>query len=225
MKNLSILKNYLVPDNKKDRIVLFGIYSGLKLEINLRDKLQVYLGLWERETYPYIKKNLKNTEWFIDVGSGDGELCLLFLKKSGVSVIYAFDPLVECTDQMIKDLKVNSLSNDSRLNISNMYVGNSQYDNYVKLDDISIDTKKNGFIKIDVEGFELDVLKSGKSILKNDKINLLIETHSMELEKECISYLNSLNYKIKIINNAWWRFFLPEYRPSDHNRWLWASKS
>ena len=79
-------------------------------------------------------------------------------------------------------------------------------------------------IKIDVEGAELDVLKSGNSILNNENVNLLIETHSKDLENDCVNFLENLNFNIKIIKNAWWRIFIPEYRPVDHNRWLWATK-
>jgi len=222
---LSKIKNYLVPDLIRERTVLFGIYRGLKLEINLRDKLQVYLGLWERETYPFINRSLRNTDWFIDIGSGDGELCILFLKKSFVPRVYAFDPLTQSTDQMKKDLYNNGITNDTRLIVSNKLVGNTCSDNFIKMDDICVDNDKNGFIKIDVEGSELDVLKSGSSIINSSNISLLIETHSKNLEDECISYLSNLNYNTQIIYNAWWRILIPEFRPTDHNRWLWASKS
>ncbi len=222
---ISKIKNYIVSDLPKERTVLFGIYRGLKLEINLRDKLQVYLGLWERETYPYINRSFKKSNWFIDIGSGDGELCILFLKSTLVSKVYAFDPLINSTDQMKNDMLRNGISKDSRLIVSNKLVGNNQNENYIKMDNIEVDYNKNGFIKIDVEGSELDVLESGKSLLNYDKVDLLIETHSKQLEDECITYLRNLNYNTQIIYNAWWRILVPEYRPTGHNRWLWASKS
>ena len=221
---LSKIKNYFVPDISRERSVLFGIYRGLKLDINLRNKLQVYLGLWERETFPYLTKSIQDTEWFIDVGSGDGELCILFLLKSSVEVVYAFDPLTQCTDRMKDDLSINGIADDGRLKVSNKLVGNGPGKGFIKLDEIVLRNNKKGFIKIDVEGAELDVLKSGNSILNNENVNLLIETHSKDLENDCVNFLENLNFNIKIIKNAWWRIFIPEYRPVDHNRWLWATK-
>jgi len=29
----------------------------------------------------------------------------------------------------------------------------------------------------------------------------------------------------QIIKDAWWRVIVPEMRPIEHNRWLWATKN
>jgi Methyltransferase FkbM domain len=93
-------------------------------------------------------------------------------------------------------------------------------DNQVRLDSLSV-PETNGFVKIDVDGAELDVLSSGETLLRFLRPYLLIETHSQDLETHCIGFLASLGYNVSIIRNAWWRIFLPEQRIA-HNRWLWA---
>ena len=95
---------------------------------------------------------------------------------------------------------------------------------YVTLDSLNLDRDKPGFIKIDVDGPECDVLDSGARLLSKADVCLLVETHSLELELGCIDRLEKLGYVCSVIRNAWWRIFVPEQRPIAHNRWLWAEK-
>lgn len=48
-------------------------------------------------------------------------------------------------------------------------------------------------IKVDVEGSELDVLKSAHDVLTRSRPRLCIETHSNVLYQDCAAFLNSLN--------------------------------
>ena len=67
-----------------------------------------------------------------------------------------------------------------------------------KLDSFNI--KKIDFIKIDVQGFELEVLKGSTNTLLNNSPILCIEEDSPETSKT-IPFLESLNYKIIDIIN------------------------
>jgi Methyltransferase FkbM domain len=75
---------------------------------------------------------------------------------------------------------------------------------HIELHQLDISRVVRGLIKIDVDGFELDVLQSGKSLFSAGKVDLLVETHSFELEKSCIEWLQVRGYNCKIIKNAWW---------------------
>jgi len=75
---------------------------------------------------------------------------------------------------------------------------------------------------IDVDGGELDVLSSGINLLADARPAVLVETHSIELERDCIGMLEKLRYRCEIIKNAWWRTVIPDLRPTQHNRWLFA---
>ena len=87
-----------------------------------------------------------------------------------------------------------------------------------------LEAKEPIFIKMDIDGGELEALQSCTSILTNKTCLLVIETHSDQLEKDCIFHLSNLGYNCKIIPNAWWRIFLPELRPIEHNHWFYAKK-
>jgi hypothetical protein len=55
------------------------------------------------------------------------------------------------------------------------------------------------FIKVDVEGAELDVLKGAVTILKNQSPIIYLETHNVHrpgVDEECRSFLTSLGYRM-----------------------------
>jgi hypothetical protein len=104
-------------------------------------------------------------------------------------------------------------------------VGTANHPNYLFLDALELEKTERGFIKIDVEGHEMDVLQSGERLLCSATVDLLIETHSKILEEQCLKWLVSKGYHCEVIMNAWWRAMIPEKRPIDHNRWLWATNA
>lgn len=79
-------------------------------------------------------------------------------------------------------------------------------------------------IKIDVEGAELDVLKGAEQTLRRLPCGVVVETHALHLEKECLALLQGLGYQTRIVRNGWYRALLPETRKIPHNRWLVATK-
>jgi SAM-dependent methyltransferase len=219
---LSSIKMQLVNNVPKPREVLSGPFKGLKFSINLASQSQLYLGLWERETYPAIEQAGGQATWFVDVGAGSGELCCYFAKRENVRQIFAIDPLERDMALAKSNAALNRIS-DGRITYLKKFIAVDTADNAMRLDDLSLGDGP-GFIKIDVDGFEMDVLRSGPTLLARNNVSLLIETHSADLERKCISFLQAMNYRCGIINNASWRWLVPEQRPIEHNRWLSAAK-
>jgi hypothetical protein len=81
------------------------------------------------------------------------------------------------------------------------------------------------FVKIDVDGAELEVLDGMRGTLRKVGPSLVVETHSGELEQECAALLASASYRVRVRRNALWRVLYPEMRPIEHNRWLVAELS
>ena len=52
-------------------------------------------------------------------------------------------------------------------------------------------------MKIDVEGFELDVLEGAVETIKKYHPKIIIETHSKELEKKTKEFLSRFDYRLK----------------------------
>ena len=75
-------------------------------------------------------------------------------------------------------------------------------DSYHRLDDFILaeNLKKVDFLKLDVDGYELDVLSSGENFLKNNKPVIFIEIAPYLYPefgyncKELVSFIQKLNY-------------------------------
>ena len=73
----------------------------------------------------------------------------------------------------------------------------------IKLDEINF-TNKISFIKIDVEGHELNVIEGAKETIRKHRPNLLVEIeekHSHKKLSESLKYIENLRYKTYILSN------------------------
>lgn len=152
----------------------------------------------------YVNKN-KN---ILDVGGCIGVMSLILSQLTSKKV-YVYEPNPEAFYFLMQNIKQNNVKNVVPYNLG---IGNklkktkilhSADDNIgqtllcleendlknnkigvevdlIKLDDIKI--KNIGFIKIDVEGYELEVLKSGKKLLTNNEMVVAVEYHGFDVK-------------------------------------------
>ena len=184
-KELKIVERY--SDTSKDAIDI-GVYRGVysyKLAQNFK---KVHAFEPNPLLYPYLEKNLKkiikNLKLYniaLSDSNGTGELRLPLRSKSFFK---------------------NNIEELYKLGAATMHPNNhiGKYKKVPikmgKLDDI-INDDKIGFIKIDVEGHEKNVLLGGRSIINRDKPVLLIEIEERHTKipiKETINFIKNLNY-------------------------------
>lgn len=221
-KNLSKLKHLFLPRGRNPREIKTGLFKGLKFDLDFQCDSQLYFGFFEREISGWVKKLSNNINTAIDIGVAYGEYTLFFLRNTKTKKIFAFDPSEETRSFLIRNLKLNGYDNDPRFILISKFLGCDN--NTTRLDSIVSEIIEPCLIKMDVDGAELDILKGSQKILSLLKCSWVIETHSKELENDCIKLLNEANYKTMTIRNAWWRIIIPEQRPIKHNRWLVAFK-
>src|SRR5262245_50733883 len=185
------IKGAILPTGPRVVTIPFGLYRGLRLNIDFQFQLQFYLGLYEPETNRAIRSVLHRAQWMIDIGAGHGELSILF-KRAGATVV-AVEPWTR-PYLIYENIQANNISLDG-VCVLEKSVGNNQEGGYTSLDAIPVDHSSFGFIKIDVEGGELDVLRSGMTLLANARPALLVETHSIELEHDCMALLDEFQYR------------------------------
>lgn len=219
------LKKMLISNKVDFYSIKFGIAKGLKFELNPSHSSQIIWGLNELEIHSYFKKYALKTDFILDIGAAFGYYSLIYRKINRQGKIFAFEPGVgRFHKQIVSNFNKSGYSMENIELIGKM-VGCSNDNDFVKIDDY-FSNKKNQKIlfKIDVDGGELDVLKSGFNSFKNNECYFIIETHSPQLEKDCIEFMKENGYQTKIIKNAWYRKFVPENRPLELNRWFIAYK-
>jgi hypothetical protein len=219
---LSRIKSALITSGRKPRHVRWGLYSGLTLDLDLATETQIYLGLWERETYRFIRSAVIRSRWLVDIGAAKGELSILAATQPNITKVIACEPLGREVDILRANVKLNSAALKVPIDVVLKRVGTEGRPDTVPLDSLAVDRACPGLVKIDVDGAEMDVLRSGLGLLKSGAATLLVETHSKSLEHACVAFLADHDYQYRIIRNGWWRIIVPEQRVGDQNRWLWA---
>jgi len=219
---LSGIKSLLVPSGKRPRTIKGGEFKGLAMRLDLRSQTQVWLGLSEREVFSYLRTFAQRARTGIDIGAAEGEYALYFLSRPNMKHVLAFDPSEGFPREINENLALNGFRDDRRAILKKQYVTNFDDETHCTLDSAAADLEGPFVVKIDVDGGEAEVLKGAARLLGRDDVGWIIETHSIDLERECEGILKASGLKTSIVKNAWWRTVVPEVRPCAHNRWLVA---
>jgi hypothetical protein len=221
---LAGLKNLLTSPERKPYRILTGSFSGIVMGLSLRSQAQVYLGLFERETYPWINRLSKGISTAVDIGVAHGEYTIYFLTKTKATKVFAFEPDTGCVPLIDRNLELNRVDRQSgRLELSTKCVGMSDTQEEIRLDTLAGSLHAPCFVKMDVDGAEEHILKGATVFNSLPDVRWLIETHSRELEIACVGILTAAGFETRIVPYAWWRVFVPELRPSG-SHWLAAWK-
>lgn len=192
------------------------------------EKSIYFCGSYEMGTIYFLKKVLRENDIYLDVGANIGVLCIAASKFVGRNgKVYAFEPEMEMFSILQENVKLNRLENIYCYNIA---CGSSKqkmliYKNLVvnrgsaslikpqgdssgvevlveTLDDF-VQTKHIGdvrMVKIDVEGWELEVLKGAKALLSRSKAPIICieyshlhQVHNGRLQ-DIYNYLLNINY-------------------------------
>lgn len=155
----------------------------------------------------------------LDIGSNIGNHSIYFLLEREANFSYCFEPAKDTFMILNKNMEINQLNNRTKL--YNAGVGRSSGKGsiafskekdtaytqvemnengdvkIVGIDELNID-KKITFVKVDVEGFELDVLYGMEETLKRDKPIMMIEIWKKNYN-EVLTFMKSLGYTIETI--------------------------
>lgn len=205
--------------------IKFGIGSGL-LMLREKDELPAafILGTYEVEIKSYFKRFASQCNYFLDIGASDGYYSLIYRRYNKYGKIFICDANPVFRSIQEDNFKLNKFLLDKNISQVVKFISDKNDLDNIRVDDLISEKKVKIFFKIDVEGSELNVLRGGVCTLKDNQCYLIVETHSLEQEKECIKFLKSLKYICKIIEFTFWRIFLPEERYSEHNRWFIAER-
>ncbi len=194
----------------------------------------IYIGSYDEKEMSFLAKFIPENFVIADIGANIGYYTLLFLRNNK-SKVYSFEPSVREFQLLKKNIQANGVSNhcvleqlivsntmdDKTLHLSDLNFGTntlypSQDNVYSKsitvksttLDDYA--NRKNikiNFIKLDVEGAELEVLEGAINVLLESKPHIFIEVwgshkkyFSPENDKVTL-HLHNLGYLFYTINS------------------------
>lgn len=219
-ENIRLREIMMAILSKNERKKLLDAYS----ELGVREAGKYFVVDPNSDKSPFLETFILNQYKFcdysgktvIDVGANTGDSVLYFSYR-GAKKIYAFEPLKDNYIILERNVALNKVC----CNCYNVGLGNitKDVDVYVRgamatalvtdsleYENIKID-KLNNFnidadiIKIDVEGFETEVLKGGLKTIKNAK-TIIIETHSKKLQVEVAKLLLGSGFHLsKVIKN------------------------
>ncbi|KAA3652422.1 MAG: FkbM family methyltransferase [Proteobacteria bacterium] len=154
-----------------------------------------YVGLMEYEDMAFLLHALRSDDVFVDVGANIGAYTILASKVVKSRAI-AFEPLPETVDKLVDQIKLNRI--DSIVKVRGVGVGESRgalfftngsdttnkvsaagcSESTTEIEVISLDDELendlNYFVKIDVEGFECNVLRGAKRVLSGSNVVAVI---------------------------------------------------
>jgi FkbM family methyltransferase len=179
---------------------------------------------------------------FIDVGANIGNHTVYFssiLKRD----VYSFEPIKSCHDELIKNILANgsyekvkvfntaigSKKDVGFMSINKENIGASKFNisgagdvPIAPLDDYIDDSKKVALIKIDVEGYESEVITGAKKIIDANRPLIIAETQNQVDFIKVSAALKEFDYSpIGLKGATRTVFFIPTEQASDYNSHMW----
>ncbi len=189
---------------------------------------------YERERLEELKKYVKKSFVYLDIGANIGHHTIYFYKKLGAKKVYSFEPHKHLVEIINKNLKINKIKNGKVYNVA---VGNNekrvkiytpkpkrflrknfavvrvdnhkgqQETNMVRIDSLKFNNKID-VIKIDTEGFEKEVLRGGVKLIEKDRPLVWVEVKK-ENESFVFDFFKKRNYR-RILVKREDNFFIPK---------------
>jgi len=225
VKLKQLVKAILGGGVRRPHRIWTGAFKGLVLNLDALNATQKIVGLYERETYASMRVLTAGIKTGIDIGLAEGEFAIYLLKLTGAKKVLAFEPNPENETVFLDNLRSNAIDAGDHLQVFKTYLGRRNEKGCSTLDSYVAELVEPIFVKMDVDGGEVDILLGSQNLLRMSRVRFLIETHSLELEERCTELLREHGFETKVIYNAWWRRFVKDQRPIEHNRWLIGYKS
>lgn len=219
------LKSMGAPRGLRPRAVLTGPFRGIRLELDLQSDSQMYLGLYERETYRDLERLSSGARSVVDIGAGEGLFTLFGLMKTRAERVIAFEPNPRAIAKFRQNLVLNNCMENDRLEFHAEYLGEIAQPGIAAADALVGRILSPCFLKMDIEGAEATVIRGAAAgLLGLPGLNLLIETHGLSVRDECDAALKKAGYRTRYLGQSWWRRFAPELRGTEVG-WLVATRS
>jgi FkbM family methyltransferase len=228
-----------------------GNAAGLRWKRFHRYVSGYWIGIYEMEIQQALARELKSGDTFYDIGANAGFFSLLAGRLVGpAGRVLAFEPLPENIESIREQFSLNSMrqcqlipkavadysgsaslvlaDNNSMGRIGdagNMESGNVMTVETTTLDDFVASEAIPDLIKVDVEGFEVEVLTGARGLLNSAHApKLLIELHGDDKARQVEAILSARGYHLtdlsgsRLSNGAVGHTHIVAYPPNMHPR-------
>ena len=217
-----LLRRLVEPAQGTTRRILTGPARGITFtaEPAATASADMWVGLLESEIAKYIRRFCRPGTVSVDVGANAGYYSLTFAQRCLAPVI-AYEPDPAARERLARNLDLNP-GIASWIDVRGVAVTDKDGPGSVTLDADLVETARVGLLKIDVDGAEEAILAGARRLLVDSHPDVILETHSAELEDVCARLLIDAGYAPRVITQ---RRILPQNRPAEHNRWLVADRA
>ena len=198
------------------------ISYGLKWLIDWSNRVdkKMTFKLFEDDQISYFINNYKKykPEYFLDIGAHGGLYSIILKNKFPKLNVWAFEPDRQNRYQLYGNLFLNNFERE--IEVYNFGLSNNNKEvafgivkdgnrggkkivesgelkiNVKPLDEVFLEKSKICFVKIDVEGHELDIIKGSKKFLKNNFCLIQVEISHEDSLREFDIVMNKLGYSL-----------------------------
>lgn len=208
-----------LPSGPRIRRILLGPARGLRFTLDFEYQLRFFLGLYETELGPWLRRWCEPGELAYDIGANVGYQALVIARLTQATVV-AFEPKKDSARLIERHYALNH-DHVGPIEVVRSMVGLPGARNSIALDDYVSGSPLGPprFLLVDVDGAEVDVLHGAADLLQQTQPHVLLETHSPELETASLDLLRAAGYQPLVVKN---RRLLGDRRPVEHNRWIAA---
>jgi hypothetical protein len=212
------IKNALGFQGTKEVRIVGGPARGVTMTLDFAGHTPMYLGMYEWELHRFLRGNLPAARRVYDVGGYIGYDTLIFAANVEGQVI-TFEPDPENRAKLEGNLGQNPELGE-RVSVEPLGITSEVSEGMTTMDAMSDRHGPPDFVKIDIDGGELDALRGGERTLRGHRPHLIVETHSKQLEDACGNLLIEYGYRPIIKHNR--QIWREQRGGALHNRWLIA---
>lgn len=135
--------------------------------------------------------------------------------------VFAFEPMPKNLHYLKEHLKINQINNVTIIEAAvsekngvayfeqteSSFQGHLSSQGSIRVNVVSLDqliaegkVPTPDYIKMDVEGAEVQVLQGAKSLIEKSHPTIFLATHGDDIQRECRQLLSSFGYKLESIN-------------------------
>lgn len=210
----------LIPQQMRI-LILQGQLKGKKWIVG-SSQHGCWLGSYEYEKQLLFQKMISPGSIVFDLGAHVGFYTLLASVLVGSKgQVFAFEPMPKNLHYLKEHLQINQINNVTVTEAAvseksgvayfeqteSSFQGHLSSQGSIRVDVVSLDEliaegkiPTPDYIKMDVEGAEVQVLHGAKSLIEKSHPTIFLATHGDEIQRECRQFLSSLGYQLKSIN-------------------------